>query len=48
MDNHLSAVYMLYALSSVCMATGYGLDDRVSIPDKGKRFFSSPQRPDRL
>jgi hypothetical protein len=25
---------------------GYGLDDQGSIPDRGKIFFSSPQRPD--
>jgi hypothetical protein len=33
----------------VGIATGlYGLEDRGSIPGRGKRFFSSPQRPDRL
>jgi hypothetical protein len=32
----------------VGIATGYGLDDRVSTPGIGKRFFSSPQRPGRL
>jgi len=26
---------------------GYGLDDRASIPDRGKNFFSSPPRPNR-
>jgi hypothetical protein len=30
--------------SWVGIATGYGMDDRDSIPGKGKRFFSSPQR----
>jgi hypothetical protein len=35
--------------SSVGIETGYGLDGRGSIPDRGKRFvFSTPQRPDRL
>jgi hypothetical protein len=34
--------------SSVGVATGYGLDGRGSIPRSGKRFFSSPQRPDWL
>jgi hypothetical protein len=29
-------------------AMGYGLDGRVSIPAKGKRFFSIPQCPDRV
>jgi hypothetical protein len=29
-------------------ATGYGIDDSGSIPGNGKRFFSSPQRPDQL
>jgi hypothetical protein len=28
--------------SSVCIATGYSLDDRGSIPDRGKRFFRLP------
>jgi hypothetical protein len=30
--------------SSVIIATGYELDYRNSIPGKGKRFFSTPQR----
>jgi hypothetical protein len=34
--------------SSVCIATGYGLDGRPSIPGWGGRLFSSPQRQDRL
>jgi hypothetical protein len=34
--------------SSVGIATGYGLESRVSIPGMSKRLFSSPQRPDRL
>jgi hypothetical protein len=32
----------------VGIATAYGLDGRVSIPGKDKKFISSPQRPDRL
>jgi hypothetical protein len=31
--------------SSVGITTGYGLDSRDSIPGRGKKFFSSPQRP---
>jgi hypothetical protein len=34
--------------SSVSIATSYGLDGRGSIPGSGKRFFSTPQCPDRL
>jgi hypothetical protein len=34
--------------SSVGIATGYELEDRSSIPESGKRFFSNSQRPDRL
>jgi hypothetical protein len=33
---------------SANIAAGYRLDGRGSIPDSGKRFFSSPQRVDRL
>jgi hypothetical protein len=33
---------------AISIATGYGLDGRGSIPDRGKRFFPIPQRPDRL
>jgi hypothetical protein len=33
---------------SIGIPTGYGLDGRGSIPSRGKRFFSAPQRPDRL
>jgi hypothetical protein len=33
--------------SSVGIATGYGLDDRGSIPGRGWEFFSSAPRPDR-
>jgi hypothetical protein len=36
--------------STVCIATGYGLNDRgvgVRVPE-GSRIFSSPSRPDRL
>jgi hypothetical protein len=35
-------------LSSVGIATWYGLDERVSIPGRRKRCFSTPQRPDQL
>jgi hypothetical protein len=34
--------------SSVSMATGYGLEGRSWFPGRRKRFFSPPQRPDRL
>jgi hypothetical protein len=34
--------------TSLGIATGYGLDSQWSIPGRGKRLFSSPQRPDRL
>jgi hypothetical protein len=34
--------------SSVGIATGYGLDDRSSIPGEGWKFFSSTLCPDRL
>jgi hypothetical protein len=34
--------------NSVGIATSYVLDDRDSIPFTGKRFLSTPQRPDRL
>jgi hypothetical protein len=30
------------------IATDYGLDDSCSSPDRGKRFISFPQRPDRV
>jgi hypothetical protein len=33
---------------SVGIAMGYGQNGRGSIPSRDKRFFSSPQRPDRL
>jgi hypothetical protein len=32
----------------ICIVAGYQLDSRASIPSKGKRFFCSPQRPDRI
>jgi hypothetical protein len=32
----------------VGIAAGYGLNTRISITDRGKRFFSSSQRPDRF
>jgi hypothetical protein len=41
-------VYLRSRGSSVGIATGYGLDGRSSIPARGKRFFPSPQRPQRL
>jgi hypothetical protein len=31
--------------SSVCIVTGYGLDGRVSIPGKDKKWFSCPKLP---
>jgi hypothetical protein len=34
--------------SAVGIATGYEMEGRGSIPDRGKRFFSFAQRPDRL
>jgi hypothetical protein len=34
--------------NSVSTATGYGLDGWGSIPSRGKKLFSSPQRRDRL
>jgi hypothetical protein len=34
--------------SSVIIVTGCGLDDRGSIPGRDKKYFSTPQRPDRL
>jgi hypothetical protein len=34
--------------SSDCIATGYGLDGRVSFPGRGKRFCSSPHSPERF
>jgi hypothetical protein len=33
---------------SVDITTGYGLEDRGSILVRGKRLFSTPQRPDRF
>jgi hypothetical protein len=35
-------------VSLIRIATGYVLDDRGSIPGRGKRFYSSPLHPDRL
>jgi hypothetical protein len=37
-----------YRDSSVDIVKGYGLDGRDSIPGKGKIFFFTPHRPDRL
>jgi hypothetical protein len=34
--------------SSVCIAKKYGLDSRCSIPNRGKKVFSTPQRRDLL
>jgi hypothetical protein len=34
--------------SPVCATAGYGFEVWGSIPGKGKRFFSTPQRPERL
>jgi hypothetical protein len=34
--------------SSICIATGYGLDGQGWIPGRGRKSFSSPQCPDRL
>jgi hypothetical protein len=41
-------IYSLFNgfLSSVGIATGYGLDGRGSISDRGKGFVSTAQRPD--
>jgi hypothetical protein len=41
-----SAVYS--DIRASLYSDGYGLDDRSSIPGRGKGFLSSPQRPDRL
>jgi hypothetical protein len=35
-------------VSSVGIAIGHGLDGRGSVPGRSKRFFSSPQHPDRI
>jgi hypothetical protein len=44
-------MYLVWSRDSVvCIATGYGLNDRgvgVRVP-VGSRIFSSPRRPDRL
>jgi hypothetical protein len=42
------SLILVHGDSSVGLATGYGLDGRGSFPGRGKRFVSSPQRPDRL
>jgi hypothetical protein len=34
--------------SSGSIVSDYGLDDRGSIPDRGREFFFQPLRPDRL
>jgi hypothetical protein len=44
----MSYEYFVSYLSSVSIATGYGLVGRGSIPGRGKRLVSTPQRPDRL
>jgi hypothetical protein len=45
-------LFMVYLrgsrVSSVGIATSYGLESRDSISGRGKRFFSTPQRSDRL
>jgi hypothetical protein len=45
MTYYTATLMGLEAISSVCIATGYGLDDRDSIPGRGKKFLSTPQRP---
>jgi hypothetical protein len=40
--------YWIQAVSSVGIATDCEMDGRGSTPGTGKRFLSSPQRPDRL
>jgi hypothetical protein len=37
-----------HPINSVCIAKGYRLDGRGSVPGKGKRFFSTPQSPDQI
>jgi hypothetical protein len=44
----IPVLYTMSRHNSVAIAVGYGLDGRGSISDRGKRFLSSPQRPDRL
>jgi hypothetical protein len=40
--------FLLYIFHFYMRRYSYGQDDRISIPGTGKRFLSSPQRPDRL
>jgi hypothetical protein len=49
-DSILQIYYYYYGNldNIVCAATAYELDGRGSIPGRGKRFFCTPQRPDRL
>jgi hypothetical protein len=42
------ARYLSSCNSSVGIATDYGLDSRVLIPGRGKRFFLYPQRSDQF
>jgi hypothetical protein len=44
---HKHGIYLKNTIFSVGTAKCYGLDGMDSIPDNAK-FFSSPQRPDRL
>jgi hypothetical protein len=41
-------MYFFIRDSSVGIATRYGLDGRDSVPGRGRRSFSTPQRPDPL
>jgi hypothetical protein len=48
-SEHLEELSVIGGLdSSVCIATGYGLQDRGSIPGSAKQFFSTTERPERL
>jgi hypothetical protein len=41
-------MFRLILRVGIAQAMDYGLDSRGSIPDKGKRFSSTPQRQNRL
>jgi hypothetical protein len=43
---HMLSLFLLDSSASV--VTGYGLDGWGSIPGRGKRFFSTPQNPDKF
>jgi TM2 domain-containing membrane protein YozV len=50
-DNHhqqhiIIIIIIIIIISLVSIATGYGLDGQDYIPDTGKKFFFTPQRPD--